>query len=1008
MVGNGNINPVQGLGAMHPALGLRPAALKKDPERVMIHDRMKQWLLILLAIGITTSVSALTGDELFIEAENRYQNRNYLYALETYNEFIDRYPLSDRVPDAQYRRGVCLFRLNRYAESLKVFAEIEKRYRSTRYFDYIYFWQGIGLYQLGDYSPAVDSLSSFLRRVEDPEMTPQALLYRGLAHVAMESYSAAAQGLAALRQDYPGSPFSNYGVVLLMYAWLKEGLYDSLLALTGEVREDSLSDRWRPRFRFYWAEALWEKGRPEEAKGRYETLLEAEPQIAAVAYRRLFILAQGRGDLAGMQELIQRAEQRFSATPAVLQDMWVRAGIESFRKGSLDQAEYFLLRVWNLPDRRLLPQAVPLYLAEIRVRQKRLAEARELLDAYLRLAPKDTGFTLMRLGDISLQEGKYEEAARYYRQFLDENPGSARLQEARYLLAYSQYRRGYLDAALELAAGLVRAAAQGPQAPSASLYRNAVDLEVAILRQKGDDRQAAQLLKGYITEHPAEAAPRIRYLKLLYGLRDFAGIVTASEGILKEFPRLAAEDPQAWLTVSYLRGLAQVTRKSYRDAIQSLSEITAERVQKAGLPLILPYAQYYLAWSYYRTGSYPQSRQLLLQTMESNPAHPLTARSLYLVGWCTYSLGEYASAADYFARLAQMTDDLAPQAAFLQGKSLLALEKYPDAAQVFLTLLQQFPSSAFAADALFEYAGVLARLGETQRAADSYRSLFQRYPGSVVAGEALYKRGEIYFEQQMYAEARDAFYEYRRAFPQGRLMDSALYWGAQSSLKQSESFGAVLLLEKLIEGFPQSPFRPDALRESAEIYAGREDFRKALNLITRMISEYPAEAQAVRASQMAEEYRYRIGGMGDREAILSATIGQEGGARTVAGRTAMIELARMYIYESGSRMDFAYQMLTKVVEKKDDPKTAAQAQFLLGEYYYRKSDPVTAANEFLKVAMLQSGDPDLAAASIYRAAEMMAFAGKKRDVQELVRRLQERFPDSQWTLDGKKLLESMQ
>ena len=974
----------------------------------MMVDRMKQVLLLLFFLGSAIGVTALSGDELFIEAENRYSNGNYLYALQTYEEFVDRYPLSDRVPDAQYRRGVCLFRLGRYGESLKVFGEVEKRYRSTRWFDYIYLWQGIGLYQMGSYSQAADSLSSFLRRVEDPELTPQALLYRGLSQMAMESYSAAAQGLAVLRQDYPGSPFSNYGVVLLMYAWLKEGLYDSLLVLTAEVREESLSERWRPRYRFYRAEALWEKGDQEQAKGLYATLLEAEPQIAAVAYRRLFLLAQGRDDLAGMQDLVRRAEARFAATPAVLQDLWVRAGIESFRRGSLAQAETFLLRVWQLPDRALLPQAVPLYLAEIRLRQKRPAEARELLEKWLELKPRETGYSLMRLGDISLQEGKFDEAARSYQRFMDENPGSPRLPEAAYLLAYSRYRRGYLDSALELAADLLRTAAQRPPAPSDTLYRNVLDLNVAILRQKGELRQAAQLLKGYAAEHPADAAARVRYLKLLYELGDFAGIGTASESLLKERPRLRDENPRAWLTATYLRGLAQVTRKAYREAIQSLAEITDERARQADLPLILPYARYYLAWSHYRTGSYPQARLLLLQMMEANPGHALTARALYLVGWCTYSLGEYAPAAEHFARLAAMPGDLAPQAAFLQGKSLLALEKYAEASLVFQTLLQQYPASPFAADALFENAGVLARLGETQRAADAYRTLYQRYPDSGVAGEALYKRGEIFFERELYAEARDAFYEYRRAFPQGRLLDSALYWGAQSSLELEESFGAVVLLEKLIEQYPQSPFRPDALRGSAAIYAGRGDFRKALNLIGRMISEYPAEAQAVRAQQQAEEYRYRLGGMGDREAVLSAAIGQEGGARTPAGREAMIELSRMYIYESGSRMDFAFQMLTKVVERQDDPKTAAPAQLLLGEYWYRKSEPVKAANEFLKAAMLPSGNPDLAASALLRAAEMMALAGQKRDVQELVRRLQERFPDSQWTLDGKKLLESMQ
>ena len=129
----------------------------------------------------------------------------------------------------------------------------------------------------------------------------------------------------------------------------------------------------------------------------------------------------------------------------------------------------------------------------------------------------------------------------------------------------------------------------------------------------------------------------------------------------------------------------------------------------------------------------------------------------------------------------------------------------------------------------------------------------------------------------------------------------------------------------------------------------------------------------------------------------------EGGAKTVRGREAMIELSRLYIYEGSSRIDLAYQMLGSVIEK-EDRATASQAQFLIGEYFYRKDDLVLAAEEFLKAAYLNPEDSDLMAASMFRAAEMMHLAGNERDVRELVQRLERHFPDSQWTVEAKKLL----
>jgi TolA-binding protein len=103
-------------------------------------------------------------------------------------------------------------------------------------------------------------------------------------------------------------------------------------------------------------------------------------------------------------------------------------------------------------------------------------------------------------------------------------------------------------------------------------------------------------------------------------------------------------------------------------------------------------------------------------------------------------------------------------------------------------------------------------------------------------------------------------------------------------------------------------------------------------------------------------------------------------------------------------MDLALEMLQKVVER-GEPVTASQAQFLIGEYYYRKSEPVQAAREFLKAGYLNPDDPDQMAASIFRAAEMMHLAGNRADVRELVGRLEQHFPGSQWTEEAKKLLE---
>ncbi|MCK5093774.1 MAG: hypothetical protein KAR18_03545, partial [Spirochaetes bacterium] len=144
-----------------------------------------------------------------------------------------------------------------------------------------------------------------------------------------------------------------------------------------------------------------------------------------------------------------------------------------------------------------------------------------------------------------------------------------------------------------------------------------------------------------------------------------------------------------------------------------------------------------------------------------------------------------------------------------------------------------------------------------------------------------------------------------------------------------------------------------------------------------------------------------------REAELTARISNRGGAETREGRKAMIDLSRIYIFEMEGKLERAFQMLSQVLDR-DDKVTGAEAQFLLGEYYFRTGKPEKAGQAFFRASLMNPGDRDFMAYSIYRAAQMMKQAGKMREVKALVERLEENFSGSEWSDEGKKLLEDSQ
>ncbi len=953
-------------------------------------------LCVLLLAGAVQPLSAapVEGD-LFSEAESRYLGKNYSAALEEYDAFLAAYPLSERVADVQYRRATCFYRLNRYRDSLQLISDIERRYRTTRYFSYIPLWKGLCQYAIGSYSQSVESLEVFLSGPADPELTPQALLHKSLDLVALSNEEDAIAALRTLTSAYPASRLVPYSSVLLGSILQKTQSYPDLLDLTQKTDPSGFPDPWKNEFLLLRAEALSQSGRWAEAQPLYLQLVGASDDVALVSYGRLFDAAQRRNDLQGMQDLSQAAEARFGKRTKLLAELWTRVGAESFRRGSLDTAEAFLRRAWDARRDVTVNEVVPLYMAEIMLGRKDPAGARGILTDFLALGEPGTGAAVIRLGDIALMGDDFKTASGYYAQFRASFPGSRRAPEAGYLQAYCTFRLGRPDEASQMVDGLMGADMEP------SIRQQLEKLHIVLLKGAGKTAPAADALAHYVSRYPQDLRSWLDYLKILFVLKQNAAIVSAADNVRRLFPAIDTLDPYAAIVVSYLRGLSLIAAKDYARAAADLASIQPDAAQKAGLAVIVPYARYYLGWSYLRQSDFGRAGQVFDQLAASYPSHELYPSAVYLAGWSHFSAGEFDLAAGWFSRLANggAQGELAQKSLYLYAKSLLNLKKRDEAAQALQRIASATPASPWAGDALFDYAGVLSDMGQTRQAADAYKRLADMFPDSPLREEAVYQRADTFFTHKMWAEARTAYDDYRTRYPKGKEVDAALYWGGQAAQSVGEDMAAALLWEKLSTMYPDSPFRGSALEKTADAYAHAQQYTKALDLYSRFSTEYPDQARADRADIRAEQVRYLAQGQGDKEAELSAIIDRETGDRK---RQATIDLARLYIFSGAQKADAGYRLLLPVI-KEGDPLGAPQAQALVGEFFYRKGDLAEAARQFVATALIPKVDPRAAASALYRAAEMMKLANKPDEVKALVKRLETAFPDSEWTAKGRLL-----
>lgn len=959
------------------------------------------FLCMIFAI-VPLSLSAMTREmELFSDAESRYYGKSYAIALEMYDEFLKKFPLSDLIPDVQYRKAVCLYRLGDLEQAMSLFSTVEKRYRATKYITYVPFWKGLIYFHQADYENAEELLDAFVKETKDKDLRLQAMLHLAISELSQDKYADAYETMKHLENLKRPDALAPYEALILSYILLKKNAYSELVAFQDGIDYSGFPETWYERIRLYRGEALWNLREEERAEEVYRSLTDAHPDVSAGAFRRLYLIAQQNNDIERMEEIILQAEEKFSGSPETLVDLWLGIGIESFNRGESDLARYFLNKIWIMREQQEVSEAVPVYLAEIHLLEGEVESAKRVLEEYVERYGREPAVVLLRLGNIYMYGGEFERASEMFSRVDALYPDTVHAQKARYLLAYAYYRKKEYAESLALCLKLTERKNIETQLKPGILRLTALNY-----RRLGKIEDAVRTMEVYLVFYPEDLSAHVDLTKLLFASGKYGDAISHADGVLQNRPSMQQTEISSYLLLKYIQGLSQIRLKSYADAHSAFQEITAGRVQEAGLEEIFPYIEYYRGWILYRLNDVESAAVVFERFIRSYGNHELFAQALFMSAWCAYSLGDYEESSKLFARLAD--DDTGPyrdKARFLQAKSLESLKMRPKSETLFQNLYRESPDSPFADDALYEHANLLGEKGAIEDAAEKYLELHSRYATSPLADEALYKRGELYFNSGKFDQARSSFREYRVHYSQGTLVDAALYWEGLSAYNAGDSEEALRLWETLIASHAASPFRPDALLKSTDARIENGDYQNALKSITVLKQEYPEYAARVNANFTAEQLRYLIYGMSPVEAELTARISTQGGVQTREGREAMVELSRFYIFEDEGKIERAFQMLSQVVDHKHDPVTAAQAQFLLGEYYEKKGEYTEAGKEFFKASLKETEDADFRAYSIYRAALSMKRVGKSREIQELVSRLEKNYPQSEWTQKGKKLLE---
>jgi TolA-binding protein len=409
---------------------------------------------------------------------------------------------------------------------------------------------------------------------------------------------------------------------------------------------------------------------------------------------------------------------------------------------------------------------------------------------------------------------------------------------------------------------LVALLAQNPPEEFAAACRYALG---AAHEKAGRQDEAIEAYEAVMTRYPG--SPFVSYAALALGglARQKESGLARAEGLFlvaatnTGSPRLSAE---AWFQL----GDVYFRQKQFEKSARAYEKLAAsyprdERTPMSALPM---------AWAFYNAGLYaealkgtetavggaagvkPDEWLYLKANSERQLLKNEEAVASYTVLLDKYPKAEFADSAAYEraltlfkmgkfeesirqARALTLTPRIRKDVYWLLAESCTAVKDDAGAVQYYRLLVEQFPASDMAADALYRLAHLLEKKGEPLQAAELFSQLAGNFPRHDLAPQALFVAAACQAKAQKPEQAAALWARLITEYPQNKFVEEALYQKAMVEARLRRDTQALATLADLMDRFPKTRFLAEArfwngvlMEEAGKLEEAELEFRRAL------------------------------------------------------------------------------------------------------------------------------------------------------------------------------------
>ena len=421
----------------------------------------------------------------------------------------------------------------------------------------------------------------------------------------------------------------------------------------------------------------------------------------------------------------------------------------------------------------------------------------------------------LRRAELMDQNGKPDEQISILTDMLKGSPGTEMGAACQFALGVALEKQGKLDEATKAYDSVLTKYAGTQLVPYAALA-------LAGLDRRGEGKRAA-LLYGLAAATPG--SPRLGAEALFqlgdfcYSRKDYEAAAQAYEKLANQYPKdervAQSRLQQAW---------SLYNAKRYAEALKICGDDDLKNQE----------------WLYLKANC---QRQLMkneeaaatyAELLKGTPTADMAATAAYERALALYKLGRFQAAIDQAKGLITV-ERVKRDVCWLLAESSAALNDDAGAVQYYRMLLDQYPDSTLAGDALYRLAHLLQKKGDFIQAAELFGRLAKEFPKHELVAQALFAQASCLGTAKKPEQAVAAYSELLEKFPQSRFVEDSLYQKAIVETYLRRDAQAVETWRELLAKFLTTKYLADArfwsgvlLEEAGKLEESEAAFRQVL------------------------------------------------------------------------------------------------------------------------------------------------------------------------------------